>query len=266
VKRLSTIAAFVIEVAAGCQARQTAQRATQDSLVADLARDSSIIEQADRAPDTPALSRMLDRIGIPFQERLANTDVDCLVRGKQAISSFSVSCRICDGAEPLRLHVVADSSGYDELQVLDGGQIAQRIDLAEFERPDSAAAALYAEDLDGDGAREVIMQRFAGATGNTGFTVWRSDLAGPRLVEDSAMSQMSDLVRFPGRPCIYQSWNTSAYDHVSVIECYLDKKWKAVWETSTVWLRTSNAVARELKLMVGDTLRVIRADTVPNPD
>jgi hypothetical protein len=163
-------------------------------------------------------------------------------------------------------HIVVDTSGYRELQVLNGAEVVQHIELIDFERPDSAARSLYAEDLDGDGLREVIMQRFAGATCNTGFIVWRADLAARHLVEDSAMSAMSGLIRMPGRPCVFQSWNTSVYDHVSLIECYLYKRWKRVWETSTDSDRAPNGIVREVKVSVNDTLRLIRTDTLPKPE
>ena len=38
------------------------------------------------------------------------------------------------------------------------------------------------------------------------------------------MSAMTRLIRVPGRPCVYEAWNTSVHDHASLIECYLDKK------------------------------------------
>ncbi|HJQ11047.1 MAG TPA: hypothetical protein VJ840_08450 [Gemmatimonadaceae bacterium] len=264
-KSLWIVASIGVALSLACR-RESSQQSNADDLVAQLAQDTTIIEQSDRSPDTDALSRLLERIGIPFDQRLARSERDCLVTGKHALSSPTVSCGIREGAEPAKLHIVADSTGFNELQVLNGAQVVQHIDLAEFERPDSAAAALYAEDLDGDGAREVIMQRFAGATGNTGFTVWRADPVAHHLTPDSAMTAMAGLIRMPGRPCVLQSWNTSAYDHVSMIECYLDKQWKKVWVTSTEAIRASNRIARQLEVLVRDTLRLIRADTVTSPD
>ena len=261
----STIAVIAIAASIACQTRDWSQPANDDHLIAELARDTTIIEQPDRSPDSVALSRLLDRLGVPFEQRLANSDRDCVVPGKQALFSPTISCRIREG-QSLQLHIVADSTGYEELQVLNGTRAVQHIDLTDFERPDSMAPALYAEDLDGDGAREVIMQRFAGATGNTGFTVWRADPSAQRLTPDSAMSAMPTLIRMPGRPCVLESWNTRVYDNVSLIECYLDKRWKKVWQTSTESVRDANVIARRLEVMVRDTLRVIRADTVSKPD
>lgn len=260
------VAAIGIATIMACQSRQASQSTKPDALIAELARDTTIVEQPDRTPDSAALNRLLDRIGIPFEQRLARNDLDCVTTGKQALDSPTVSCRIRDGVESLKLHIVADSSGYEELQVLKGNQVAQRIDLTDFERPDSTAPALFAEDLDGDGAREVIMRRFTGATGNTGFTVWRADPSAHRLTADSAMSSMTGVIRMPGRPCVFQSWNTSVYDHVSVIECYIAKHWKPVWQSSTESMRNRTAIVRQLKVMVRDTLRLIRADTLPEPD
>jgi len=255
------VSAIAIGVSLACQGPGSTPNHADADLIAELARDTTIIEQSDRSPDMAALTRLLDRLGIHSDQRLARDEADCVVKGKQAMSSPTVSCRIRAGAEPLRLHIVADSTGYQELQVLNGDSVMQRIDLIDFERPDSAAYALYAEDLDGDESREVIMQRFAGATGNTGFTVWRADPAARRLTEDSAMSAMTRLIRVPGRPCVYEAWNTSVYDHASLIECYLDKKWKQVWESSTDASRVPNRIVRQLQVMVRDTLRLIRADT-----
>jgi hypothetical protein len=266
VRSLRYIAAFAVTASLACQGRGSSRRANQFDLIAELAHDTTIIEQPDRAPDMEALTRLLDRIGIHFDQRLAGTETDCLVKGKQALSSPTVSCRIRAGGEPLVLHIVADTTGYEELQVLNGDKIAQHIDLTEFERPDSAAPALYAEDLDGDEAREVIMQRFAGATGNTGFTVWRADPIAHHLAPDSAMSTMTGIIRMPGRPCVYQSWNMSARDHASLIECYLHKQWKQVWESSTDASRAPSGIVRELRVMLRDTLRLIRVDTLPKPD
>jgi hypothetical protein len=260
------VAAIGIATAIACQSRQPSQSAKADELVADFARDTTIIEQPDRLPDSAALSRLLDRIGIPFEQRLARNDLDCVTTGTRALFSPTISCHIRDGVEPMKLHIVADSSGYEELQVLDGTAIAQRIDLTDFERPDPTAPALFAEDLDGDEAREVIMRRFTGATGNAGFTVWRADPTAHILTPDSAMSSMTGAIRMPGRPCVFQSWNLGVYDHVSVIECYLAKQWKPVWQSSTESTRTTNKIVRRLKVMVRDTLRLIRADTLPRPE
>lgn len=248
-----------------CQPRESPNTTKPDDLVAELARDTTIIEQPEHAPDIAELGRLLERIGIPYDQRLADTATDCTLTGKQALSLPTASCRIRSDAEPMGLRIVSDSSGYRELQVLDGAAIAQRIDLTDFERPDLATRAFYAEDLDGDRAREVIMQRFAGATGNTGFTVWRADPAAHRLTPDSAMSAMAGLQRMPGRPCVLEGWNTSAYDHVSLIECYLDKRWSTVWQTSTESIRAGNAIVRQLRVRVRDSLRLIRADTLSIP-
>ena len=262
----SWMLAAIVVTCLECQGGKSSPPANHPDLIPELARDTTIIVRSDRVPDIAALGRLLDRLGIHFNERLARSETDCLVNGKQALASPTVSCRIRDGVEPLLLHILADTAGYRELQVLNGAQIVQHIDLADFERPDSAARALYAADLDGDDAREVIMQRFAGATGNTGFTVWRVDPVARRLKEDSTMSAMSTLIRMPGRPCVYQSWNTSAYDNVALIDCYLDKRWRRVWETSMEWERGPNRIVRKQKVMVGDTVRLIRADTLPIPE
>jgi hypothetical protein len=110
------------------------------------------------------------------------------------------------------------------------------------------------------------MQRYAGATGNYGSTVWRADPLAHRLTQDSAMSAMSELIRMPGRPCILQTSNISARDHQSKIDCFLDGEWRTVWTSSTEWLRESHRIVRNLEVVIEDTLRLIRIDTVGDPD
>jgi hypothetical protein len=237
---------------------------SDSAVLASIMRDTANLEQADRGPEMDALNRALGLIGIPYDSRLATDTQTCLTRGSELAGPGPISCEVANRAPPVVLRMVTDSGQPEKLEVLQGAAAVQSFDLLEFERPRPESPALYAEDLDGDGVREIVLQKFAGATGNRGYGVWRVDTATHRIALDSAMSTFTSMLRIRGRPCVMGGWNMSAYEHTSVIRCYVKGRWQDVWSTET-GLDSSHALVRTATVRLNGVEHVIRHDTIRVP-
>src|SRR5688572_1975652 len=57
-----------------------------EALLAELARDTSIIHSPGGWPSDSAVERLLDRLGVPFNRRLATVDTACALNGHYRMS------------------------------------------------------------------------------------------------------------------------------------------------------------------------------------
>jgi hypothetical protein len=88
----------------------------------------------------------------------------------------------------------------------------------DFDAPDPRATdALRMFDLDADGYADLLVGKSWGATGNADYALWMFDSRTLRFVVDSSMPNTPFANTVPGRPCIWSSWNTSAYDDSNVL-------------------------------------------------
>jgi hypothetical protein len=250
-----------------------AAAASPESLLAALASDTTIIETERGAPSTEAISGLLTRLGIPVDSKLASVGRGCELRGfdkkSDTLSSAPrVRCHMRGDDADVVIEAAVSPEGYAErLFVRDPGADSTReplqtieLDVAEPFRPDRVN--LFTEDFDSDGVRELLVASFEGATGNFGYQAWRYDTTSRHFSRDSSISAMASPVHMAGRPCVRQSWNSSVDDHSGLVECFRTGRWVTMWRSGTHSDQKSRVVRRYLEVRVGDSLRVVRSDTL----
>jgi hypothetical protein len=121
---------------------------------------------------------------------------------------------------------------------------------------------LRAIDLDADGHRDLMMGTSWGATGNTSYAVWRFDPRAGRFVEDSLLSMEFNPEPVPGRPCVRTFGNSSARDDESGLYCLHDGRWALDSAERHEWDRKANSVIHSVLARRGDSLVVVKRETV----
>lgn len=116
-------------------------------------------------------------------------------------------------------------------------------------------------DLDADGWRDLLVGRFWGATGNTGYDVWRFDPAARRFVTDSALSTLVNPSPIPGQPCVSTYSNSSVADDGVGIYCLYAGRWRLDSAETHTWLRDSNAIRHDVMARRGDSLVLVHTET-----
>jgi hypothetical protein len=116
-------------------------------------------------------------------------------------------------------------------------------------------------DLDADGWRDLLVGRFWGATGNSGYDVWRFNATSRRFVLDSTLSTLVNPDPVPGRPCVSTHSNSSAADDEMGVYCLHAGRWRLDSTESHTWLRDSNAVRHDISARRGDSLVIVRSET-----
>ena len=116
-------------------------------------------------------------------------------------------------------------------------------------------------DLDADGWRDLLIGRFWGATGNTGYDVWHFDPASRRFVVDSTLSTLVNPDPVSGRPCVSTYSNSSVADDEMGIYCLHTGRWRLDSAESHVWLRDSNAIRHDIFARRNDSLVIVRSET-----
>ena len=119
-------------------------------------------------------------------------------------------------------------------------------------------------DLDADGWGDLLVGRFWGATGNTGYDVWRFDSSSHRFVVDSTLSTLVNPDPIPGRPCVSTFSNSSVADDEMGVYCLHAGRWRLDSAESHTWLRDSNAIRHDIVARRGDSLVIVRSETKPN--
>jgi hypothetical protein len=244
-----------------------------ESLLAALAADTTIVETETGTPSSETISALLTRLGVPVDPKPASGGRGCELRGfeKQSDTLSSaprVRCHMRGGDADVVIEAAVSPEGYAErLFVRDPGMDSTRepLQTIELDLPEpfrSNRVNLFTEDFDADGLRELLVASFEGATGNFGYQAWRYDVASRHFSRDSSISAMASPVHLTGRPCVRQSWNTSAYDHSGLVECFRAGRWVTMWRSGTRSDPKSKVVRRYLEVRVGDSLRVVRSDTL----
>jgi len=256
------------------QSGDTARAAVSpESLLAALASDTTIVDSELGPPTDSALSALLTRLGIPPDAKLASAGRGCELRGfkkkSDTLSSLSrVHCHMRGDDADVDLDAVVSPEGYAErLYVREPDTYSIReplqtieLDLAERFKP--GALNLYTEDFDGDGVRELFVRSFEGATGNFGYDAWRFDTTSRRFTKDTVISKMASPVHMAGRPCVRESWNSSVHDGSDSVACFRAGRWVDVWQSETHYDEKSKVVRRSLAVRIGDSLRVVRSDSL----
>jgi hypothetical protein len=267
---ISLIALIPLILLAACESERS-----EDSspLLASFASDTTIMETESGAPMDSAIAGLLQKLGVPFDPKLASGGSGCELRGfarrADTLSSApSVRCQMRgDDAEVVIEAAVSPEGWAERLFVRDPSASArdsalQTIELDVDEPFATNRVNLFTQDFDGDGVRELLLANFRGATGNFGYRVWRYDVASRRFTSDSAMSRMASPRRMEGRPCVRESWNSGYREHSGLVECFIAGRWVTMWESGTRMDERRRTVLRNLKVRLHDTLRVVRSDTL----
>jgi hypothetical protein len=272
--RLAHLLAPLVVLGACRQERPSTADAsrTPDSLLAALALDTTIIETEIGAPSDSAISPLLTRLGFPLTQKLVSRGTGCELRGFEKrsdtlSSSPRVRCHMRGDDADVVIQAEVSPEGYAErLLVRDTADSAREplqtieLDLTEPFKP--GELNLYTEDFDGDGVRELLVRNFEGATGNFGYEAWRFDTTSRRFAKDTLISKMASPRHLAGRPCVRESWNSSVHDQSGVVECFRAGRWVDVWHSETHYDEKSKVVRRTLSVRIGDSLHVVRSDTL----
>jgi hypothetical protein len=121
-----------------------------------------------------------------------------------------------------------------------------------------------AMDLDADGSRDLLVGRFWGATGNTGYDVWRFRPSLRRFVADTALSQLSNPHPIPGRPCVATHSNSSVNDDGIGVYCLHEGRWRLDSAVTNTWNRDAGTITRETAVRRGDSLVRVGMETRPD--
>lgn len=253
-------------------------------LIDELAGDTTIVFTPAGPPTESAIGRLLDRLGIPSNPRLAAVDSGCVLGERADVSrpgntldqrlprEQRVVCQLRDDLPAIEITLYVDeASGWPDSLSLwasprrSGAEPLQTVrDLDVESSYPRATRYFFAVDLNGDGTREVLLMHDAGATGNKTFLVWQFDTASKRLVIE-ARPEAETPVRLHGRPCVRQQRNGGAagLTHTDRLSCWTGAAWESVWWNVGEYLSGIDAVRRQVGVRVGGVEHTVRDDTIP---
>jgi hypothetical protein len=278
--RASLLTLVVASVACGPGRSTTSQAsdsAATDSLLASLARDTTIMHTPSRDPSDDAVERLLDRLLPPRDPALMRVDTGCVIGGASRERDDTlprpvpphrrVTCRMRGDAERVDLDLAVDGNGNESLRLLDVGSDSTRqsIALDDLDSPvHDGTPDLLVVDLDGDGTGEVLVLEAAGATGNLYYHGWRYDGAARRLVVDTALSALANVERIAGRPCIRQWATGGGANRWASVECFAGGRWMPVWSSGTQHDTGKRTVFRSVVVWLRGVQHVVRGDSIPD--
>jgi hypothetical protein len=179
--------------------------------------------------------------------------------------SQSLECRIRDDRSPIRLTLVADTA-YDfvrELRV-DGPGAPQVFTTRDADAPPIWTRYFFALDFDGDGYRDLALMSFWGATGNRGYDIYRYDSTASRFVYDSVLSVEGNPEPEPGRRCVrsHSVGGMAGGIRREATLCRLRDRWVTTRVERQDWNDSLGAFLRVVRQRRGDSLALVRVDTV----
>ncbi|MDB4906237.1 MAG: hypothetical protein JWO05_1021 [Gemmatimonadetes bacterium] len=140
-------------------------------------------------------------------------------------------CVVNDSLPPFRILAIGDGVwSMDSLRIISstaGAAATQSIPLgADFEPPSpDEQRFLQVQDLDADGYADLLVGKSWGATGNTDYALWMFDPSSRRFVTDTSLATVPFTHVVAGQPCIWTSWNTSAFDDCRAMYCRRAARW-----------------------------------------
>jgi len=182
-----------------------------------------------------------------------------------------LSCVIEDGSPPRALVLVADTAAglVTGILLLDasGTDTVQRLAVEQDEPPVPGVPYFVATDFDADGARDLALRRWAGATGNVGHEVWRFDRRDGRFVHDSALSATVSIRPVPDRPCVEgrTKGGMAGLEYEAQRLCRAGGRWRVEWEESQEADVAAGRLVRRVREWRGDSVALIRVDTLALP-
>ena len=246
---------------AGCGASSHAPTAEE---IASFARDSMPLDSLTGYPSDSAFARLFVMLGVA-RDTIPVTagcslggDSDSVPRVQQ------VTC-VMRAGERLEVELSQDSTGTAIRAGAVGAEV-QEYALEETEPFDPSDVYLSATDLDGDGTRELMIRQLRGGTGNTAFQVFRYVTLTNRIAPDAPLSAMPNLARIPGWPCVWHGWHGGGADRANLISCIRDGTRLDAWAKIEQPDSATGRTLRMIHVLQGDSLQVVRTDTVAAND
>lgn len=182
-----------------------------------------------------------------------------------------LSCVLEAGSPPRALVLVADTAAglVTGILLLDasGTDTVQRLPVEQDEPPVPDVPYVFGTDFDADGARDLALRRWAGATGNVGHEVWRFDRASQRLVHDSVLSASPGLAPIPGQPCVrsHVKGGNAGLDYELEHLCREGGRWVTRYAEEQAYDPARQVVVKRIHERRGDSLALVRVDTLAPP-
>jgi hypothetical protein len=145
------------------------------------------------------------------------------------------------------------------------GEAAYDLDVTWGEPPPRGFPFLSTQDLDFDGQRELKLLVWWGATGNTGWEIFRRDTGSGRLVLDSALTALADPEPLAGVHCVRTGGVGGAAGaiHSLDVHCWAGRRLIHVYAADQMDAGRGLFIRRGLALRPGaDTLILFRVDSV----
>lgn len=194
--------------------------------------------------------------------------VDSTAPTENVRAGRSYTCVLRAGSAPLRVTLVPDTATNTisriELRRDSETTPFQTLTEGQTESPYRGAEFFSARDVDGDGYLDLLLLSEWGVTGNSYYHVWRWNAADNRFVFDSTLGTVASPTPVPGRPCVT---TRAGGGHAGMIYtagtlCLERGSWK--WESTEdqEWNERAGVYLRRVRQRRGDSLVVVRVDTV----
>lgn len=234
--------------------------------------DAPDASDASSAPDAPFTQELVTREFVEFAPEEPDSAGYCVEADPEPAGADSTpgwvrrfDCPM-QGDRSVRVEARADSSSIvRSLRVAAPGGEPQELPVVADDPFPVSDGFLRAVDLNGDDVRDLMLLTRYGATGNTTWAVWLWDARARRFAHDPGLSEHTNL-----RPVAGGCWETfSVGGHAGRIYfrerlCRVNGRVTAVRGESQDWDYDANVYLRTLRELRGDSLAVIRVDTIPD--
>jgi hypothetical protein len=145
----------------------------------------------------------------------------------------------------------------------DAAHPLQRLEMENDERARQGSDLVTGEDLNGDGWTDLRVRTFSG-TGGVMYDVYLYAPAARAFVRDTVLSGEGNIRALAGSPCAETSWRMGGH-WSSLAYCWKDGRWIPTRGVSLEPAEGKGYVRTRAERR-GDTLQVVRVDTVSDPD
>jgi hypothetical protein len=225
------------------------------------------------APDAPVTQELVTREFVEFGPEEPDVAGYCVEEAdpEQAADDSTpgwvrrFDCPM-QGDRSVRVEARADSSSIvRRLRVTAPGGEAQELPVVADDPFPVSIGFLRAVDLNGDDVRDLMLLTRYGATGNATWAVWLWDARARRFAHDPGLSEHTNL-----RPIAGGCWETySTGGHAGRIYgrerlCRVNGRVTAIRGETQDWDYDANFYLRTTRELRGDSLAVVRVDTIPD--
>ena len=269
IAHLAVLAPTLIAVTFACAPGRAAPQddAAAESAAAATPSSVATAAESEAAADTAEECRLLVQEPVPASGNTSSAAYAAVLAEQGRIRRFD-----CPFHGDRRMWVEAPADSEFVVRTLrvaapaDGEPQELRVESEEDPMPVADAGALLsATDLDRDGYRDLMLMTRYGATGNAGHEVWLFDPRTGRFVREAGLSDRTNL-----RPVDGGCWESNSVGghagriYVRERLCRVDGRVVVVRSEDQDWDYDRRHYLRTTRERRGDTLAVVRADTVPD--